>query len=102
MTVDLAALAKLASEATPGPWIRPWASLEVHWMGGDDVLKSQVNLDLIVAAVNALPALVRVALAARAAANLIHMADWDPPTLHEAILRADSTLRAALADLDHD
>ena len=44
--------------------------------------------------------LVRVALAAQAAANLIHMADWDPPTLHEAILRADSTLRSALADLD--
>ena len=121
MTVDLAALAKLASEATPGPWRVTDTSAEYdgepeigtpddphavlcRGHGYDDYgsIETRDVAYIAAASPDVVLALVRVALTARAAANLIHMADWDPPTLHEAILRADSTLRAALADLDHD
>lgn len=36
--------------ATPGPWIRRWASLNVHHMGGDDALQAQADIDFAVAA----------------------------------------------------
>ena len=136
---DLEALAKLASEATPGPWatVRYWprhiapaqdrkkslggstdpvedrkrfvhpileVRLDEHFPGCEefhegrqhDPDQAEATAALIVAAVNALPALVRVALAARDVVR-----DWysdgtepiaDTP-LHDA-------LRAALADLD--
>ena len=42
----------LAAAATPGPWIRKWASLDVHAMSGDGVLLHQENIDFAVALVN--------------------------------------------------
>lgn len=47
----------LAAAPDSGPWIRKWESLDVHGLTGDGVLTDQRNVDLAVAAVNALPAL---------------------------------------------
>ena len=99
---EIERLRGLLAEGTPGPWIRPWASLNVHWMGGDDVLKSQINIDCAVAAVNALPALLDVAEAVRRM-TAVQLADgcgtcggtgiaWDWPDV--------TALRADLARLD--
>jgi hypothetical protein len=43
-------LRTLSDAATPGPWIRRWASLDVHHMGGDDALQAQADIDFAVAA----------------------------------------------------
>lgn len=59
-------LRELAARAPDsGPWIRRWESLSVHGMTGDGVLAEQRNVDLAVAAVNALPGLLDVVDAAR-------------------------------------
>jgi hypothetical protein len=46
----LDALWRLSEAATPGPWIRRWASLDVHHMTGDDALQAQADIDFAVAA----------------------------------------------------
>lgn len=70
-----ARLTTLLREATMPPWIRPWASLEVHAPGADDIfgrgletvrpapdtLQAQANIDLAVAAVNWLAELMGLA-----------------------------------------
>ena len=61
MTVDLAALAKLASKATPGPWHTPGISLRpytIYDSHDDDIARAweAADADLMVAAVNALRA----------------------------------------------
>ena len=61
-------LKRLLDEATPLPWIRLWELLNVHAPGHDDLFgqlvpsihhpgsrEAQANIDLAVAAVNALP-----------------------------------------------
>ena len=83
MTVDLAALAKLASEATPGPW----TLLDDGWVWGppsDDGIRDpicetlsdihEVDSDaayIAAASPDVVAALVRVALAAK------ELIDWD-------------------------
>ena len=93
MTVDLASLAKLASEADPLPWFYRDERLRTATRPIADVRYAHnlPNVTLIVAAVNSLPALVRVALAAKEVA-----ADVDPWVNWKEM----ATLRAALADLD--
>lgn len=56
--------AALDAARDPGPWIRPWESYYIHGMSGRHVLSWQENLDLAVAAVNALPVLLDIAEAA--------------------------------------
>ena len=110
MTVDLAALAKLASEATPGPWRAgieqpedpvvwgpndTWIANVGQW-GANPTPDSVACADaLFVAAASpdVVLALVRVALAAQ---DLI---DWDDGR-HYGQEPPLATLRAALADLD--
>lgn len=59
---------KLGDAKHPPPWIRPWGAATVRAWGQDDILSDQRNLDLAVAAVNALPDLLAIAEAALAAA----------------------------------
>ena len=47
---ELERLRELSRAATPGPWIRRWASLDVHHMSGDDALQAQADIDFAVAA----------------------------------------------------
>lgn len=47
--------AALARAQCPPPWIRRWESIDVHGITGNGVLTHQANVDLAVAAVNALP-----------------------------------------------
>jgi len=107
MTVDLAALAKLASEATPGPWRAgieqpedpvvwgpndTWIANVGQW-GANPTPDSVACADaLFVAAASpdVVLALVRVALAAKDHGRMFHDCDC---TWHVA-------LRDALADLD--
>ena len=49
-------LRSLAEKATPGPWIRPWGSMQMHGIGGDFDL-TQEDLDYCAALVNAAPEL---------------------------------------------
>ena len=104
MTVDLASLAKLASEADPLPWFYRDERLRTATRPIADVRYAHnlPNVTLIVAAVNSLPALVRVALAAKevmwAQAESRHsLADEADYQRRDA---AFDTLRDALADLD--
>ena len=114
MTVDLAALAKLASEATPGPWRAgieqpedpvvwgpndTWIANVGQW-GANPTPDSVACADaLFVAAASpdVVLALVRVALAAKAMVDM-----WD--VFHfpagGAFQPNFDALRAALADLD--
>ena len=106
-------LRRLLSEATPGPWIRPWGTYSIRQAfgrGGECTLP-QPDIDLITAAVNALPVLLDVAEAARKAAEAqdaldeyeVTHAEWD--TVRRAPFAAAYTLayedlRAALARLE--
>ena len=116
MTVDLAALAKLASEATPGPWRAgieqpedpvvwgpndTWIANVGQW-GANPTPDSVACADaLFVAAASpdVVLALVRVALAAGQVRDCV--AAWQLPGYgEERISTALIALRAALADLD--
>lgn len=44
----IANLKALSDAATPGPWIRKWASTEVHYMGGNNALTSMEDLDFAI------------------------------------------------------
>ena len=85
MTVDFAALAKLASEATPGPW---------EWSKGGSLRSDEELAYIAAASPDVVAALVRVALAGE---DLLRYAP--PGWASEPLLVA---LAAALADLDHD
>lgn len=88
-------ISKLLAEATPRPWIRPWATLEVRAPGADDLfgtrltpnslqqyqLKAQCNLDLAVHAVNALPAYEAAVDALERLADAYKITDGDNPPL---------------------
>jgi hypothetical protein len=54
---DIARLIELLPIGSPRPWIRKWQSTEVHCLTGDGALRSQEDIDLAVAAVNAAPIL---------------------------------------------
>jgi len=106
MTVDLAALAKLASEATPGPWEADMAR-NGHW---DVVIPGDKDTDemwmatlrgpqreadaayIAAASPDVVLALVRVALAAKVHADATHAG--------AEVYRGLNDLRDALADLD--
>ena len=96
MTVDLAALAKLASEATPGPWhsgsmIDP---KQVYRYSPPNLIPdTEADAAYIAAASpDVVLALVRVALAAK------EVADNEEDT--HPFMERWNALRAALADLD--
>ena len=105
MTVDLAALAKLASDLTEGCAPGPWHGVQSGnraayswWLDNDHGDSSFPDPDDVATMLNALPALVRVALAAQAAL---------PAVEYAAGVQAQAglgdplpALRAALADLD--
>jgi len=101
MTVDLAALAKLASEATPGPW--RWAADD--YMGAWVVMRERPSFEadspadaayIAAASPDVVAALCRVAQAAHVIVDRPGVWDaggsdwWD----------AHDALRAALTDLD--
>ena len=85
MTVDLAALAKLASEATPGPW---------EWSKGGSLRSDEELAYIAAASPDVVAALCRVALAAKedvVCQDLEFERDRCPHVVN---------LRAALADLE--
>jgi hypothetical protein len=85
-------LRDLLNKATPGPWIRPWGTHKIHQafgMGSDHIGLPQSDLDLIVASVNALPALLDVVEAARQHADVTHADIPSLIALREAIARLD-------------
>ena len=123
MTVDLAALAKLASEATPGPWeaddtTDTWGGLpeteaSTGWFRrgpglvdtGDYMTLSWADAAYIAAASpDVVLALVRVALAASLIYEYAHLEGHD--CANDGIAWREhcpvAEFRAALADLDHD
>ena len=89
-------LRRLLSEATPGPWIRPWGTYSIRQAfgrGGECTLP-QPDIDLITAAVNALPVLLDVAEAARLLmAAHDHYQPHDELGLREALSRLEETTR---------
>ena len=97
MTVDLAALAKLASEATPGPW-RSWVDMIRAPRDDDRLVCESVygpDRDYIAAASpDVVLALVRVALAAKAVPQSFDSFESSVP-----FLVAIDMLRDALVDL---
>lgn len=116
MTV-LDRLNALRTEATPGPWHWLSGNETDQWAAPDQVIRYRVlesagravlqhaqtwqirdaEADLIVAAVNALPALLRIARAARPMANLPHPLSADE---REQWLTRQAELRSALSDLE--
>ncbi len=96
---DPEALAKLATEATPGPWHSPGISLRPYTIYGpndDDLARAWEGEDaayIAAASPDVVLALVRVALAAKAFSEV---AETAPKVRRPAI----AALRAALADLD--
>jgi hypothetical protein len=116
MTVDLAALAKLASEATPGPWrARKWPAPRmvevlaatkppiISWSGFDDSNRTKTEHDanaayIAAASPDVVAKLVRVALAAKATHLVKHGgSQMDADSCTSPTCR---NLRAALAALD--
>lgn len=107
MTV-LDRLDALRTEATPGPWIED-AGYRVRDAAGVVITEGKHmtgwngrDSALIVAAVNALPALLRIARAAEVAlAALVEEIDWYPNNeAPEATVKATAELRSALSDLE--
>jgi len=85
-------LAKLSAAATPGPWIRRWASLDVHHMTGDDALQVQADIDFAVHAC----AYVRGLLAAPDSGG--HAEHFDPDCEECAYLARPTRESLALPD----
>jgi hypothetical protein len=93
--IDLPALRSLLAAASMRPWVaRPWALADGKYIvcerDGEFVGQTERghDADLIVAAVNALPALLRLAAAAeayRAAFLTINSADAERQELFEAV-----------------
>jgi hypothetical protein len=100
MNQSIQHLHDLLGKATPGPWQRGPAAHQIDGPGGLQIAattswKNAADRELIVAAINALPALLAIAEAAAVMSEQLNgpslMADMD------ATLKAESDLRDALA-----